>query len=538
VAVIGSTGQRRHIVDVSEPANAQGVRPGMTLAEARALCPGMACLEHDPAGDYRGLEALGRWMTCFTPVVAVGWSDDVDSTPRMPARRKPPRTGKSSNAAAVPDESGAPVRPVLFLDITGSERLFGSAAQLAGRVTRAIERFNIPARIAIAPTVGAAWALASAGSKSALIVDADGLRDALAPLPVMSLRLQEEIVAALHHLGLRTIGQLLALPREQLPARFGPTLLTRLDQAIGAKPESLVPLSYEVPVAARIELDGPASSLEAIWAIFQMLLRQIVQDLVRRGRGARQLDLICKFDSASARPDVIKVIHLSRPSRDFNALFNLIRCATEQLNGGREGFVSFQIKAPVHERITEEQASFAEDHVHQNEVQFDRLIERLRVRLGQSAVVRPALVESYLPERAWKPAAESGSSTTTLTTPAVSSSTAAVELLTKRPRPLHLLATPAEVLVVSEPSDISVGSPRQFTWNGRVYRVAVVAGPERIAGEWWRGHCRTRDYYEVEDAKGLRFWLFRVIRRRMVPSHDGSNCPQTRVRWFLHGLFE
>lgn len=499
VAIVGSTGQRRHIVEGSEAAHAQGVRPGMTLAEARALCPSLACLEHDHAGDRRGLEALGRWMTCFTPVVAVGWSDE----------------------------------PVLFLDLTGSEWCFGNIVQLTERVTRAIRRFDIPARIAVAPTAGAAWALASAGKTSGLIVDAGGLRNALASLPITSLRLPPDIVRALHHLGLRTIEQLLALPREELPARFGPTLLTRLDQAIGAKPEPLVPLSYEVPVAARIELDGPVTSLEAIWAIFQMLLRQVVEDLTRRGHGARQLDLICKFDFGSARPDVIQVIHLSRPSRDFTALFNLIRCATEQLNGGREGFVSFQIKVPVHERINDEQASFAEDHVYQNEVAFDQLIERLHVRLGQSAVIRPTLVESYLPERAWKPIIENRSFKAFL-----SSSLAAIELLAKHPRPLHLLTTPAEVLVVSEPSDTRVGSPRQFTWNGRVHRLTVIVGPERIAGEWWRGHHRTRDYYEVEDASGLRFWLFRVIRRVTIPTQDGSKRRQAHVRWFLHGLFE
>ncbi len=519
VAIVGSTGQRRHIVEGSEAARAQGVRPGMTLAEARALCPGLACLEHDLAGDRRGLEALGRWMTCFTPVVAIGWSDE----------------------------------PVLLLDLTGSERFFGNIAQLTERVTHAIRRFDIPARIAVAPTAGAAWALASAGKTSGLIVDAGGLRDALAPLPIVSLRLQPDIVGALHHLGLRTIEQLLALPREELPARFGPTLLARLDQAFGAKPEPLVPLSYEMPVAARIELDGPVTSLEAIWAIFQMLLRQVVEDLTRRGHGAGQLNLICKFDSASARPDVIQVIHLSRPSRDFAALFNLIRCATEQLNGGREGFVSFQIKVVVHERITDEQASFAEDHAYQNEVEFDRLIERLRVRLGHSAVIRPALVESYLPERAWtkerghpeyplgrpqRTGRHRGDILDVPFLPFISSSPAAVELLVKHPRPLHLLTTPAEVLVVSEPSDTRVGSPRQFTWNGRVHRLTVIVGPERIAGEWWRGHHRTRDYYEVEDASGLRFWLFRVIRRATTPTQDESKRRQAHVRWFLHGLFE
>ena len=55
-------------------------------------------------------------------------------------------------------------------------------------------------------------------------------------------------------------------------------------------------------------------------------------------------------------------------------------------------------------------------------------------------------------------------------------------------------------------------------------------GPERIAGEWWRGGGEreaVRDYYGVEDEEGRRFWLFRAgLYRREIPP-----------RWFLHGLF-
>jgi protein ImuB len=101
-------------------------------------------------------------------------------------------------------------------------------------------------------------------------------------------------------------------------------------------------------------------------------------------------------------------------------------------------------------------------------------------------------------------------------------------------RPLLLLPTPVEVRVTAEPSDdVRLGSPRQFVHRGRVHRLAFAVGPERIEGEWWRGHRRTRDYYEVEDDAGLRFWLFRVV--RVTKSPDGD--VRASARWFIHGRF-
>src|SRR5208282_3005528 len=93
-------------------------------------------LDQDAAGDRRALEALGRWLIRFTPVVSCGW-DDVD-------------------ADVTGDSGGRPA--VLFLDLTGSERLFGGIDRLVELVGLALAQFNIPAQIALAPTPGAAWA--------------------------------------------------------------------------------------------------------------------------------------------------------------------------------------------------------------------------------------------------------------------------------------------------------------------------------------------------------------------------------------------
>jgi protein ImuB len=72
------------------------------------------------------------------------------------------------------------------------------------------------------------------------------------------------------------------------------------------------------------------------------------------------------------------------------------------------------------------------------------------------------------------------------------------------------------------PSDDRDGRPILFRQDQDVHELTHAVGPERISGEWWRGHEKTRDYFEVEDRTGKRFWMFRV-------NETG--------KWFLHGVF-
>ena len=521
---------------LSQEASARGIRRGMTLTQARALFADIAHADYQPDRDRHALEALGRWMMRFSPVVSCGTREDTSEA------------------------------HCLFLDISGCDRVFGGFENLIDGVSDALERLGISARVAAAPTPGAAWALASAGRHKAFIEE-HRLESALDPLPVECLRIGEDVSASLKHLGLHTIGQVMYLPREVLPARFGSVLLRRVDQALGRLPEPLVPLEYRTPVEARLDWDGAVGSLESIWSVFKQLIGQVIDQLVRRGQGARRVEVeLLRLHS----PAIKKTIFLSRPSRDPVNLFNLFRCAIEELQlplhersrlrakpphaGGRaysrrpgssvreqkirggastlcpgvvreaqvcdEGFSGMRIAVPLCERLTDEQIALLEHEQYAGQAELDRLIERLRVRMGTEVISQVELVETYVPEAAW-----SGSLPASLfepepqsrrPRPGVPASSSAV-------RPLHLFDSPTEVRVMVTPSEDAEGHPAAFTHGGVVRQVTHCVGPERIAGRWWNGNDKTRDYFDVADATGLRFWMFRV-------GETG--------RWYLHGIFE
>ena len=128
--VLVETTAQRQIVTAVSPEVPPAVRPGMTLAQARAHCAALAIAPAEPEKDRRSLEALGYWLMRFSPNVAI-W---------------PPSA--------------------ICLDATGLEMLFGNLHALAGRVDAAMKRLCLNADVAIGPTPGAAWAMAVFGTEA------------------------------------------------------------------------------------------------------------------------------------------------------------------------------------------------------------------------------------------------------------------------------------------------------------------------------------------------------------------------------------
>jgi protein ImuB len=308
----------------------------------------------------------------------------------------------------------------------------------------------------------------------------------------------------------RTIGELLRLKRKDLAIRFGPGILLRIDQALGTALEPLVFLQHRTPIRVSLEFDGAVESLEVIHLAVQQLVGQAVEILATRGLGARELHLIFECPYA---PKVEKTVRLTRPSRNAPAIFNLLRCALEAVPLD-DGVTAIHLHAPVTQRLGDEQSRLIGGEQEQSAAELEYLVERLRARLT-TGVNWVELVESHIPERAFREREEGGIAVT----PTVAAQHARIGEF----RPLSLLSRPRAIKVIVTPSECLDGHPVSFTDGGIVYRLDHVRGPERMTGEWWTGQHKTRDYFDVLDSTGNRYWLFRISETR---------------RWYLHGSFE
>ncbi len=470
------------IVACNPAAQACGLAAGEALADARARIGALQVRIWDPAADEKALVRLARWATRYTPSVA-------------------PFTA----------ENGA---DGFFLDVAGATHLLGGEDRLLADLARRIEAFGLPARLAMAETAGAAWALSHAAREALPIVPAGAESQALAPLSIEGLRLAPETALTLRRLGFKRIGDLIGKPRAPFASRFERDVLRRLDQALGRAPE---PLALLAPPPAYIKtrsLLEPISTEDAIIAVATRLMQDLVPKLEADGVGARYLRLsLYRVDGAAQRLDVGCTLPTQSPTHVARLIGLKLERLARLLEAGF-GFETLSLAVIVAERMSpRQQALTAASEETERIRRCIGLLDALRQRLGPDSVRHLILVDSHWPERSEKRTETSDE--------------AAIWPPIKGTRPPLLLplAEPADVIAL-----MPDGPPQRVRWRGRLHTIAHAEGPERIAAEWWRSRTArpTRDYYLVEDDAGRRLWLY----REGIPGRETA-----APRWFVHGMF-
>lgn len=492
LAARGNSHTGLRLIAVNDAAADAGLYPGKALADARALEPGLHAIDADPVGDSRALAGLADWCGRYSPWTAA--------------------TGLEG------DGSGG-----IWIDISGCAHLFGSEAALLADLTGRLTRLGYGARVGVADTPGAAWAVAryGRGSRDVHIVPPGEQEAALHGLPIAGLRLPSALIGDLDRLGLRQIGDLLALPRGGLAARFGSVLTQRMDQALGRITEPISPRQPQPSLRVRMNFAEPVGRPEDIAAAAQQLLDALMGKLDELGRGVRRL--VLTLNRSDGRVDNIE-IRANRASRDAVHLWRLLeeKLARMPENTSADNLVDLLVlgvlrSEPLAARQTKLAGGHSGDSVQAPRTAAAGLVDRLSNRLGGDRVVQFQARESHLPERAQ------------VALPALTGSLATAYPAPERPRPPRLLPRPEPVTAVAPVPD---DPPVMFGWRGRRYRVARADGPERLAAEWWRATAplgeETRDYYRVEDETGQRFWLYRA------GLYQSDSAPP---QWFLHGFF-
>jgi protein ImuB len=431
----------RTIVSANEAARAAGLHVGQRLSAAQAL------LSHFEAVPY-DRESVERWHR-FLAAVAYRYSSEVSLLPHA-----------------------------IVLEISKSMGLFGPWPRLESMLRADFTDLGFRHRMAAAPTAHAAHVLTTVSDGQA-VLSVNTLRNALQRVPIAKSRLPAHAIAALPSMGIRTLGQVLALPRDGLRRRFGAELLASLDRLTGDLPSGLALYRPPDTFDLRIELLHEVENQSAL--IFPV--RRMVDDLAAylAGRDGGVQRFLLRLEHREGRFTDVPV-GLLTPERDGALLFEFARGRLEHVTLPEPVLALRLIARDLPAFVPAGRDLFDERPA--NALPIGQLRERLRARLGDRAVYRLGSTTDPRPELA-QAVADSGA-----------------RYDEPSPRPTWLLAHPIPLR----------GPPPR-----------ILAGPERLETGWWDGAEACRDYYVIETSLGQRAWAF---------------CPTgEQGGWMLQGWF-
>lgn len=436
--------QRRVLQAVNPAARALGLQPGQSLTAAYMLSRDFVTAPYDPAQIDYWQRFLAAWAYRFSSQVSVHY----------------PR--------------------VLLLEVQSTLGLFGPWPQFEARLRGELSALGFRHRITLAPNPVAARMLANVYDGLS-VENQDALADILQHLPVERVGLAPDDATALRRMGMRHLGQVLALPRAQLARRFSAHVLSHLDTLLGQRP---LALEFFIPPDVfdqHIELNFDVESHQALLFPLRRLINDLASYLAGRDAGVQRFTLHLKHAEGE---DTLVEVGLLAAERDAALLFELARGRFEHLQVPRPVQV-VRLSALDLPRFVPACKELFDQRPQQTQP-WEQLRERLRARLGDDALQDLRAHAEHRPERAWR---SDGPCTP-----------ASLDVTARRPGWLLQHAEPLPV-----------------------HGLRVLAGPERIESGWWDGGDVRRDYYLVETSAGRRGWAYRTV---------GEGNPLLLQGWF------
>lgn len=453
-----------------------GIRVGQMRAHAQALLEEKAIVEtYKPEREQKAVLYLAQKLQRFSPRVVLD--------------------GPSG----------------FIVDLTGMERLEPNECALCVKIRDLFTSYQIHSRLAVAPTVGAARALAQYGTVQQScsvcpdrgqpipifqITDQKLIASTLGTLPIEALGFDMEVITALKDVGVQLVSELFKIPRSSLQRRYGQESVRIIDEVLGGAFEVLVPLDHETSLSVHHHFDGPTTRQYVIMLATEGLLDRLAQRLRERESG------VCRLSLEVNRVDVEPIqvsVRLGYPSRCASHLMGLLRPLLETINLGF-GVDGLVLRALEEDRLAHSQQAMpgvsdqgsrsASQRTQHGRYAADSsvgvLFDRLRTRFGHEQVV-----------------------------------TALNAVAGTALRPTLLFERPESIRCEGD----------AIVWRGVRYELVAWVGPEQVSPSWWtasvdrlRDASATRMFYRVADCHGRWLWL-------------QSRTDSEEERWFVSGVW-
>ena len=387
-------------------------------------------------------------------------------------------------------------RTVVF-SVDGLGRLIGDERAIAAAIAAAVARRGVASRVAIAANPAAAVLAAQSLPGVTIIAPGEEAR-ALAAIPVVALGATPEILLTLERWGVRTLGELAALPEMGLVERWGEAGTRLRRMALGEGDQFLNILRPAAEFVRRQELEDSVALLEPLLFLLSAQLHDLAGELQRHGQAARRITIVLGLEDGS---EFRRVLELPFPMRDPKALLKQVQ-------------LSLEARPPVAATVAVQvELDAAPPRVVQGGLflpavpdpeKLHTLLERLRALAGQDRVGSPELLNTHRPD-AYR-----------FRQCAFAQSEPMEELPANLRLAFRYFRPPMMARVVMQ--------------NGRLQRILServsgevirAAGPWRSSGEWWGDTVWNRDEWDV-----------------VLADHTVHRIYCSGQQWFLEGSYD
>jgi protein ImuB len=457
VALLESDGTKPRLGQLNLQARKFQLLQGMTLTQAMARCPHLRLLSPDPGQESSAQDTLLQRAETLSPFL----------------------------------EATAP--GVITIELP-AERLF-TKVELVRKCIQPLASVGLEMRLGLAATPDLALLAARFAQPVCLVENSTAF---LAPLPLETLEPSPEMAALLASWGIRTIGQLVALPRTQACERLGPETVALWERATGGQARPLKLIKPREFYAEATDLEHPVEMLEPLLFLLRRFLEQITLRLSHAYLVAGKLRLVLRFASGSPYR---RTFTIPQPTRDVSLLFRMLHTHLENFTAefpivGLE--LAVQPVRPNAEQFELLQKGMRDPH------QFAETLARLQALLGADRVGSAELEPSHHPDAFHLK-------------PYVTESTGKLGLELERAIgvPWLRFRPPIQARIILN----DLRQP-EFIYSSRCTGpINEAQGPWHLEGNWWESRRWFREEWDIATDEGLY---------RLVLAGEG---------WFLDGIY-
>lgn len=475
--------QRPTLYALNSAAREAGLKPGMALAAARAVCGTLTALPRTLDKEESALQRLAIQLAQFTPSVTVNQASQG-----------------------------------IVLEVSTTMTLFGGIAQLIGEVRRTIRAQGFQALVGIAPTPMAAQLLARLTQyqpSTRMCRDVGQLTERLADVPLALFNWPHETINTLATLGLTRIKDLYRLPRHGLRQRFGDTVLNDLDRARGlvGDPRQYIVLPEKFTSGREFLFEIHES--QRLMPFAETMFVEMEGFLRARGTATANVVVTLKHGRNATTQITLGTREPARHATHWLRLLGEKFSRSELAAAVIEMSVCADHLCPY---LAETNNLLRNTPANKQDL-ISHLMDRLAARLGEKAVYQVEVNNDHRPEFAWRKrfdtnlvVAASGQirqrQSRHYSSAATSLVTTARRAIVGR-RPNWILREPRALVGSDVPQ-----------YHGPL---TLLTGPERIETGWWDGRPVARDYFVAQNPQQEVCWIYRDYRFGR--------------KWYLHGLF-